>query len=246
MTAVDAYHRCACARASARRLLQVAVLGALLAGCISAPEPYRHYTLLPPDAALQTPAAPDRAGFYFTLRPIEVPAQVNATMLVVRRSPGEVQVLDTHRWSAPLPDELSQALSLQLGSLLGTLDVGHVRAGSSLPVYRLRVHVRRFEIALGRQVLLDVNWSLAGGRTPSASSIDAEIAAERAAVLTCSLDIRRPVGATLDNAVVEQQLAVQRLAEGIASSLQAYHLDPATAACPSDPVPAPGASPTSL
>ncbi|MBB3221129.1 PqiC family protein [Pseudoduganella umbonata] len=192
---------------NARTALPALGLAAALAGC-SAPPVDRFYTLaggVPPASA---PAPASTTGkLYVEMLAVNIPAQVQRNQLVVGNgAAGRVDVLDHHRWAGPLADEIGSALSLDVTSRLGAIDVYRTPAPDGAPVYRISTNVQRFESVPGSYALVDAVWSvrLVGSST----------------VLTCRSVLREDAGAGYEAVVAAHRAALGRLAEAIAAGVQ--------------------------
>ncbi|MFT4045425.1 MAG: PqiC family protein [Solimonas sp.] len=143
--------------------LTSALLPALLLAACSKDDPTRYYTLVRP---LPAPALAGRAAFAIDVQPVRVPPQVNLPELVVRQGDGEVAVVESRLWVAPLPDEMRGALAAEMSRRLGVPDVSQVAPPAGAPVYRVLVDVQRFDAQLAGSVRLDAVWTvtdLSGG-----------------------------------------------------------------------------------
>lgn len=206
--------------------LLAAVAG--LAGCGSSP-PVRYYTLMTPPAASAGPAGAGAsdAGYALEVLPVSVPAQVDQPQLMLRGEGGQLQAQYSDRWSAPLPDELRDALSDALTRRLGVPDVRGVLPLPGTPVWRVRVDVQRFEVAAAGEAVLEATWRV--------SPHDMRT---QAAALLCrtriDIPVRGVVGAGKDDAaagvdagtaagqaVLAQQRAVVLLGDTVASAIRA-------------------------
>jgi uncharacterized lipoprotein YmbA len=188
-----------------QRLLPL-LASALLAACAGAP-PIVHYTLLAaPPQAVDTAGA----GFAIEVMPVGVPSQVDVPQLVIRRGPGELAIVESRQWAAPLHRELRAALSEQLSAALGVTDVYRLSAADGLPVLRIKVNVSRFEAWPAQQTIVAATWSVS-------QAAHAEAPAQ---TLTCSTQISQPVGADYDELVVGYQRAVQALGAEIAAGVR--------------------------
>ena len=67
---------------------------------------------------------------------VRVPAQVDQPELVVRQGAGELALVETRQWIAPLKDEIRGALSAALTQRLHAHDVAGVSAPAPVPVQR--------------------------------------------------------------------------------------------------------------
>jgi uncharacterized membrane protein YgcG len=81
---------------------------------------------------------------------VTVPAQVRRKQLVVATGPGQVDMLEHHRWIGPLADEIQQALSLEVSNRLGAIDVNKTPYPDGAAPWRISTNVQRFESVSGR------------------------------------------------------------------------------------------------
>ena len=149
-------------------LISTLSAAAMLAACASPTS--RFYTLGGGDAR---PVSSAPASFYFELAPVDMPQQVAKNQLVVQTSPAQVRVLEEERWASLPGDEVRRALSSDLTQQLGAIDVYGTPHPESVPVYRVKVNVQRFESWPGAQAVIDYrampDWDqevmkLTGGR----------------------------------------------------------------------------------
>lgn len=164
----------------------------LLAACASTPE--AHFYTLNSGAA----AAPATVRYYVEVQAVGVPQQVSRTQFVVGSGDGRIELLEQERWAGPLSGEIGQALSLDVTSELGAIDVFRSAHPDNLPVYRISTNVQRFESVPGQHALIDAVWSvrqLTGG-----------------AVLTCRSVFSEPVGPGYDALVAGHRRAVAKVA----------------------------------
>ncbi len=153
--------------------LTVVALSLLLAACQSAP-PIRYYTLVPPKSGEAVAAAQDPA-YRVIVETVSIPAQVDTPYLIVREGRSQLQPAEEQRWAAPLADEVRAALIDGLGA---TATGPGSAADSTLPLYRLRVVLRRFDSVLGRQALVDAGWTVESLHDPArAATCDSQVAA---------------------------------------------------------------------
>ncbi|MGO4327425.1 membrane integrity-associated transporter subunit PqiC [Cupriavidus sp. 2TAF22] len=182
-------------------LLALPLAAALLPGCAS-PDP-RYYTLAQ-GAGGADAAAPAAAAqpMWIEVAPVRVPERLNRPQLVVRDGQdGELRLLDLSRWSAPLPDELRDALSQQLQARLGAVDTYQQGLSDVAPVYRITTEVVRLEASVGQRASATINWTvrrlpdgkISAGRTqaelPAPGAVDGVVAAYRQIVANTADDI---------------------------------------------------------
>jgi uncharacterized lipoprotein YmbA len=129
-----------------------------LAACAS--PPIHYHTLRP---ALEKPAV-DQAlppsAFLIDVLAAGIPAYLDQPQLVVRHGQAEIVMLENERWASPFSDELRDALSAQLSSLLGTRDIAGLARPASKPALRIKIEIRRFDAWPGDKVQLDADWAL--------------------------------------------------------------------------------------
>ncbi len=190
-----------------KRLLIVsstALAMAWLGGCAS-PEP-RFYTLASGTAAASasaptaTPATTQPV--WIEVAPVRVPERLNrAQLVVVDGNTGNVKLLDQSRWSAPLPDELRDALSQQLQGNLGAVDTYQQGLSEVAPVFRVTTEVVRLDADLGQRAGATIAWTVRrlpdgkvlSGRTeadlPAPGQVEGMVSAYRQIVATTASDI---------------------------------------------------------
>jgi uncharacterized lipoprotein YmbA len=172
------------------------VLGALAAGCASAPA--RFYMLAPTATAGSGPAA----AYAVIVGPVSLPAEVDRPEFVVQVAPNRVALDEFNRWAAPLGDGIARTVAGNLSVLLGTPHVATALIANSNPAYRITIDVQRFESVPGEGVLLQAMWAVrkaAGGEPRSGQTLAREVtpspgfealaAAHSRALATMSADI---------------------------------------------------------
>jgi len=100
------------------------VLAVLLTAC-GTTGPTRFYTLAGPVAATATAPAsqPARQRLLIEVLPVSVPERLARPQIVVRTDDARVDILEQDRWSAPLNNELRDALASGIANRLGAIDV---------------------------------------------------------------------------------------------------------------------------
>lgn len=176
----------------------------LLAACQSA-APIRYYTLVPPKPAESAPT--QDPAWRVVVDPVSVPAQVDTPYLVVREGRSQLLPVEAQRWAAPLADEVRAALVDALGPVVagpGAL------ADGSVPLYRLRVALRRFDSVLGRQTLIDAGWTVESTQDASRTA-------------TCDSQVAASIGPGFPAIADGHQRALVDLAARIATGLDTLH-----------------------
>jgi uncharacterized lipoprotein YmbA len=191
------------------KFTSTACLGAafLLAGCASTvPD---HFYTLSGEGAVSAPAPVAAAAVkpvYIEMLGVMVPAQVRRNQLVVSQGAGQVDLLEHHRWVAPLADEIGHALSLRVSADLGAIDVYRTPYPPGAVPFRISTNIQRFESAPGSYALLDATWSVR------------QVGSE--AVLTCRSVFREPVGAGYDALIAGHRAALAKLGDAIAAAVR--------------------------
>ncbi|MBZ5792001.1 PqiC family protein [Burkholderia contaminans] len=182
-----------------------AVAALALAACSSPPA--RFYTLSPADAATPLRTAPANPAFLIEVPSVGVPEQVAKNQLVVQKNAAQVDVLEQERWASPPADEIRRALSDDLATRLGTIDVANSAYPPGVPVYRISVNVQRFESWPAKRAAIDAVWSVRSLATQ--------------AVMTCRTSVAEPVADGYDALVAGHRRALDVIAAQAAAGLRA-------------------------
>jgi len=189
-----------------RRLAAVIILCGLAglgAGCGSSP-PSRFYTL-----SGTTASAAAASSLSVAVGPVTIPAAVDRPQMVVSMGPNQVELDEFNRWAAPLGNNISRVVAVNLVALLGTPHVTlfpeMLSAGSD---FRVAIEVQRFDSMPGEAAVLDAVWTVRRAKDGKADtgrttvreavpekSIDALVAAHSRAVARLSQDIAAAVQA---------------------------------------------------
>ncbi|WP_428385792.1 PqiC family protein [Nevskia ramosa] len=200
-----------------KRPLAALISTALLAGCQSA-APIRFYTLLP--AATRTAAPAQDPAFRIELGAVTIPSQVDTPKIVIRESAGRLAPVEGQRWIAPLADEVRASLSAALTQKLGVPDIGYASASETqgLPLYRVRVTLRRFESVLGSKALIDASWTVSS-------------ASDKGKSASCDSRVESDIADGFDALAEGHQRALAALAGRIARGLEALNAGKASNVC---------------
>ena len=142
------------------------------------------------------------------VRPVQVPAAVARSQLVVQVNAAQVKVLEDDRWSSALPDEIRYALAARVSQQAGAFAASVAGRGEAVPVYQVGVDVQRFESWPGSHVLIDAVWSVSGS------------AGEE--TLTCHSAVSEPVSGGYQAIVEGHRRAINAIAAQIAEVVRAF------------------------
>jgi uncharacterized lipoprotein YmbA len=95
--------------------------------------------------------------------PVQIPQILDRPQIVTRTGPNKLKVDEFHRWAGPLKAGFAQVLAENIALLLTTDRVAvYPWEGDFKPHYRIALDIRYFEGQLGKNVVLDVVWRVAG------------------------------------------------------------------------------------
>ena len=189
-----------------RRLAAIAMLcglAALAAGCGSTP-PSRFYTL----SGTATSAAPS-SDLSVAVGPVTIPSTVDRPQMVVNMGANQVELDEFNRWAAPLQNNISRVVAVNLGALLGASRVTLFPQMLSADAdFRVAIEVQRFESTPGEAAVLDAVWTVRRAKdgksdtgrttvreTVQEKSFDVLVAAHSRAIARLSQDIAAAVRA---------------------------------------------------
>jgi uncharacterized protein len=128
----------------------------LLAGCSRSPR-VTFYTL---NAAALSESAP-QALESVVIGPVTVPDLLDRPQFVVTVDANRVDILEMHRWAAPLKGEIQRIIAADLALLLKPARVSVYPQNSGLDaVFRVQIDIQRFEMIEGKGVTVDLLWSI--------------------------------------------------------------------------------------
>jgi len=194
-----------------RRLAAIAMLcglAALAAGCGSTP-PSRFYTL---SGTATSAAVPSNLSV--AVGPVTIPGAVDRPQMVVSMGANQVELDEFNRWAAPLQNNISRVVAVNLGALLGASRVTLFPQMLSADAdFRVAIEVQRFESSPGEAAVLDAVWTVRrakDGKSDTGRTMVREIVQEK----------------SLDVLVAAHSRAIARMSQDIAAAVRA--LDAAT------------------
>ncbi|MGF6855177.1 PqiC family protein [Paraburkholderia sp. CI3] len=136
--------------------LMLALAGALLGACKSPATNF--YTLSPDDSLNSTGAS---RPIVAVIGPVTIPGIVDRPQIVTRIANNEVAVNEFDRWAQPLGGDIGRVIAADLGALLNSQQISVFDAvRDPSVVWRVRIDVMRFESVPGRDVTVDVLWTV--------------------------------------------------------------------------------------
>jgi uncharacterized lipoprotein YmbA len=197
--------------------LAAGAAAAMLAACAGESAPQRFYRLplaVPagepaPRAAGGSAAGGSAAGATWELAsPLPIPELLNRETLLVEEGAAGIRLLHGHRWAEPLRDTLPQLLRHDLALLVPGLWTGlSAPAGAAAPGGQVQVELLALQGSLPRrEVVLSARWVVTrSAAAPRAFRTDEAVPWSDGSV---------------ESLVVAQRVAMWRLAQRIAASLE--------------------------
>jgi uncharacterized protein len=135
----------------------------ILGGCVSSPPP-RFYTLSPVTSqggigstALKGPRS------IIAIAPIEIPDYLDRPEIVTRSSHNRLSLAESDLWGGSLKADIHRVLTENLSTVLSADGFTIVSWKPGMPIqYRVTVHVTRFDIKPGNNILLAAQWTVSG------------------------------------------------------------------------------------
>lgn len=146
-------------RAAARPPLFALCL-ALLAGCGSSPP--IHYHALARQDPVDVPIS-GNARMLVEILPVAAPERLARSNLTVSDDQGQITVMETERWLAPVADDLRQLVADSLWRTARATDTYTAPVPTpavALPQFRLAVRLDRFDAVSGKAAVVAGSWSL--------------------------------------------------------------------------------------
>jgi hypothetical protein len=190
--------------------LLVLLISVLLVGCGSSPPPTEFYTLNSLGSMThQTQPLNADQNIAIGIGPVQIPQILDRPQIVTRTGPNKIKVDEFHRWAGPLKAGFAQVLAENIALLLATdRVVVYPWEIDFKPHYRIALDIRYFEGQLGKNVLLDVVWRVAGQEGQKIQAVKTSV-------------IKEPLSAPdYDALVAAKSQAIARLSREIAQEIQ--------------------------
>ncbi len=149
-------------------LLMMSGAGLLLGGCVMKPTavPTRHFVLAPIADAEKAPISAGRPSVEISF--VKMPSYLLRDSMVVRKSGGELDYLETALWAERLDHSFRQTLAENLSILLASGKGSLSATGRDQVMLRISVDVQQFDVDTEGRGTLVATWRLtaAGAERP--------------------------------------------------------------------------------
>ena len=149
------------------RIFAIVAMAVWFGGCAAlAPraDPSSYYILgaLPAaDFAADKNTTGVKANFSVGLSPIELPGYLDRQQIATRTSTNRLSYSETERWAAPLAENFSRVLELNLSYLLNRARmIQFPWQSNNTPDYQVTIEVRQFDANGAREAYLTARWSV--------------------------------------------------------------------------------------
>lgn len=140
------------------RLLLIVVLVFGISGCGTTPSSQLY--LLSANATTQDTEMADH-DIHIGLGPIEFPAYLNRSQIVIMTSDNSLRTAEYHRWAEPLETNFARVLAQNLNTALPGADISTFpRLNSKQVDVQVRINVLRFDTDSSNVARLNVRWEL--------------------------------------------------------------------------------------
>ena len=112
---------------------------------------------------------------------LHIPQYLERFQIASRSSESRLEFSDDNQWGENLRKNLLRSMARNLSRLLSTIDVGTpLNRSSSLPDYRVQIHIEQFEQDIDNKVKLIARWQLLSGeQSESLGVFSAELQSEQ-------------------------------------------------------------------
>ena len=163
------------------KLIVLLYVVCLLSGCIGggAATPVRYYLVDP----VEYPSASLKVVRQLNLEIINlhIPQYLERFHIATRSNESRLEFSESNQWGENLRKNLLRTMARNLSRLLSTIDIGTpLNRSSSLPDYRVQIHIDQFEQGIDNKVKLVARWQLSGGsKSESLGVFSAELKSQK-------------------------------------------------------------------
>jgi len=146
------------------KLIILLLVASLLSACLGggATTPTRYYLVEP----VEYPSESIKAvrPLSIEILDLHIPQYLERFQIASRSSESRLEFSDDNQWGENLRKNLLRSVARNLSRLLSTIDVGTpLNRSSSLPDYRVQIHIEQFERDIDNRVKLIARWQLTSG-----------------------------------------------------------------------------------
>ena len=163
------------------KLIVLLYVVCLLSGCIGggAATPVRYYLVDP----VEYPSASLKVVRQLNLEIINlhIPQYLERFHIATRSNESRLEFSESNQWGENLRKNLLRTMARNMSRLLSTIDIGTpLNRSSSLPDYRVQIHIDQFEQGIDNKVKLVARWQLSGGsKSESLGVFSAELKSQK-------------------------------------------------------------------
>jgi len=163
------------------KLIVLLYVVCLLSGCIGggAATPVRYYLVDP----AEYPSASLKVVRQLNLEIINlhIPQYLERFHIATRSNESRLEFSESNQWGENLRKNLLRTMARNMSRLLSTIDIGTpLNRSSSLPDYRVQIHIDQFEQGIDNKVKLVARWQLSGGsKSESLGVFSAELKSQK-------------------------------------------------------------------
>jgi uncharacterized protein len=163
------------------KLFFILFVTCLLNGCLGggATTPIRYYLVDPSDYSNASLIAVRPLSI--EIIDLHIPQYLERFHIASRSNESRLEFSEYNQWGENLRKNLLRTMARNLSRLLSTIDIGTpLNRSSSLPDYRLQIHVEQFEQDIDGKVKLVARWQLSGeSQTEPLGVFSAELESEQ-------------------------------------------------------------------
>jgi uncharacterized lipoprotein YmbA len=163
------------------KLVTLFYIVVLFNGCVGGGDttPIRYY-LIDPIAYPDTSFKADKSLSIMIVN-LHIPQYLERFHIATRNTTNRLEFSENNQWGENLRKNLLRTMARNLSKLLSTIDVGTpTNRSSSLPDYRIQIHIEQFEQDVDKKIKLVARWQLSGGaQSESMGVFNAELQSQQ-------------------------------------------------------------------
>lgn len=154
------------------KLIIMLFVTGLLSACVGggATMPTRYYLIDPVEYSSESVKAVRQLSI--EIIDLQIPQYLERFQIASRSSESRLEFSDENQWGENLRKNLLRSMARNLSRLLSTVDVGTpLNRSSSLPDYRIQIHIEQFEQDVDDKVKLIARWQLSSSSQPESIGV---------------------------------------------------------------------------